>query len=163
MRSDCCGTTPGMGSAEGSNLLQEHWFFVRHDKQRLSFHWFCSRSCLLLTAGWHCIVFRLHGLILGISAFHILCHQGSLSNINLETFRILQNASEGHVTFRVCIPISALHLKLILLDTDLGLLMAEVYSVRVYPLQSVLKQEMQQWGSLYSSRLCFIWLSLLWK
>lgn len=72
MRSDCCGTTPGIGSAEGSNLLQEHWFFVRHDKQRLSFHWFCSRSCLLLTAGWHCIVFRLHGLILRISAFHIL-------------------------------------------------------------------------------------------
>lgn len=28
--------------------------------------------------------------------------------------------------------------KSILLDTDLGLLMAEVYSVRVYPLQSVL-------------------------
>lgn len=52
-----------------------------------------------------------HSLILRISAFHILCHQGSLSEITwLRTFRILQNVSEGHVTFRVCIPISALHL-----------------------------------------------------
>lgn len=41
--------------------------------------------------------------------------------------------------------------------------MAEVYSVIVYPLQSVLKHEMQQGGSLNSSRCCFIWRPPLWK
>lgn len=131
MRSDCRGTTPGIGSAEGSNLLQEHWFFVRHYKQRLSFH-FITHGRLTL----HCLQTtwpypRNIGIPYTVSSREFIKHK-------------LRNISDSSkCQWRTChlqglYTYFSIAFKSILLDTDLGLLMAEVYSVRVYPLQSVL-------------------------